>query len=107
MAYQLELTKRTEQGHKAKALREAGVVTSVVYGLQEPILTKSMYNVTEKVLAEAGYHSPVELTIDGKAQLAIVKNVSINPVNRRIINIEFQAVWTIGCLWLICICRVA
>lgn len=92
MAYQLELTKRTEQGHKAKALRAAGLVTSVVYGAGEPILTSSVYNATEKVLAEAGYHSPIELGIAGKKQLAIVKNVSVNPVNRRIINIEFQAV---------------
>lgn len=92
MAYQLELTKRTEQGHKAKALRAAGLVTSVVYGAGEPILTSSVYNATEKVLAEAGYHSPIELDIAGKKQLAIVKNVSVNPVNRRIINIEFQAV---------------
>lgn len=92
MAYQLELTKRTEQGHKAKALRAAGLVTSVVYGAGEPVLTSSAYNATEKVLAEAGYHSPIELSIDGKKQLAIVKNVSVNPVNRKIMNIEFQAV---------------
>ncbi len=92
MAYQLELTKRTEQGHKAKALRAAGLVTSVVYGAKEPVLTSSAYNATEKVVAEAGYHSPIELSIDGKKQLAIVKNVSVNPVNRRIMNIEFQAV---------------
>lgn len=92
MAYQLELNKRTEQGHKAKALREAGLVTSVVYGAGEPVLTKSVYNATEKVLNEAGYHSPIELDIDGKKQLAIVKDVNINPVNRRILNVEFQAV---------------
>lgn len=92
MAYQLELTKRTEQGHKAKALRAAGLVTSVVYGAKDPVLTSSAYNVTEKVLMEAGYHSPIELHIDGKKQLAIVKDVSINPVNRRIVNVEFQAV---------------
>lgn len=92
MAYQLELTKRTEQGHKAKALRAAGLVTSVVYGAGEPILTSSAYNATEKVLTEAGYHSPIELDIAGKKQLAIVKNVSMNPVNRRIMNVEFQAV---------------
>lgn len=92
MAYQLRLNKRTEQGHKAKALREAGLVTSVVYGGGEPVLTKSAYNATEKVLNEAGYHSPIELDIDGKKQLAIVKDVNINPVNRRILNVEFQAV---------------
>ncbi len=92
MAYQLVLNKRAEQGHKAKSLREAGLVTSVVYGAGEPVLTSSAYNETEKVLNEAGYHSPIELTIDGAKQLAIVKNVGVNPVSRRIMNVEFQAV---------------
>jgi len=92
MAYQLALNKRTEQGHQAKALRKTGVVTSVVYGADEPVLTKSIYNDTEKVLNEAGYHSPIELDIDGKKQLAIVKDVNIDPVSRRVMNVEFQAV---------------
>lgn len=92
MSITLTLNKRTEQGHKAKVLRKAGLITSVVYGAGEPVLASSAYNDTEKVLNEAGYHSPVELTIDGKKQLAIVKNVSVNPVNRRIINVEFQAI---------------
>lgn len=92
MAYQLALNKRAEQGHKVKALRAAGLVTSVVYGVNEPVLTSSTYNETEKVLNEAGYHSPIELMIDGKKQLAIVKDVNVDPVSRRILNVEFQAV---------------
>ncbi len=92
MSNQLSLNKRTEQGHKAKALREAGLIPSVVYGEGEPVLAKSSYNATEKVLNEAGYHSPIELDIDGSKQLAIVKNIGIDPVSRRIINVEFQAV---------------
>lgn len=92
MSIQLVLNKRTEQGHKAKALRAAGLVPSVVYGAGEPVLASSVYNATEKVLNEAGYHSPVELDIDGTKQLAIVKNIAVDPVSRRIINVEFQAV---------------
>lgn len=92
MANQLVLNKRTEQGHKAKALRAAGLIPSVVYGAGEPILASSVYNATDKVLSEAGYHSPIELDIDGKKQLAIVKDIAVDPVSRRIINVEFQAV---------------
>lgn len=92
MSIQLSLDKRTEQGHKAKALRAAGLIPSVIYGAGDPILASSAYNPTEKVLNQAGYHSPVELTIDGQKQLAIIKDVSVDPVSRRIINIEFQAV---------------
>lgn len=92
MANQLVLNKRTEQGHKAKTLRAAGLIPSVVYGAGEPVLASSVYNATEKVLGEAGYHSPIELDIDGNKQLAIVKNIALDPVSRRIVNVEFQAV---------------
>ncbi len=92
MSSQLVLNKRIEQGHKVKALREAGLIPSVVYGAGEPVVASSVYNATEKVLNEAGYHSPIELDIDGKKQLAIVKHIAVDPVSRRIINVEFQAV---------------
>lgn len=92
MSNQLTLESRTAQGKKLKALRAAGQIPSVVYGGNEPVLGASAYNATEKVLLEAGYHSPVELLIAGKPQLAIVKNVAVDPVSRRIMNVEFQAI---------------
>ena len=92
MSNQLSLTARTAQGKHLKSLRAAGQIPSVIYGGETPILAASAYNPTEKALLEAGYHSPIELTIDGQTQLAIVKHISIDPVNRRIMNVEFQAV---------------
>ena len=92
MSNQLSLEKRVATGKQLKALRAEGQIPSVVYGGEAPILTTSSYNLTEKVLNEAGYHSPIQLDLDGKAQLAIVKSIDIDPVSRRIINVEFQAV---------------
>lgn len=92
MSNKLTLEKRTAKGKKLKALRSAGQIPSVVYGETEPTMTASPYNETEKVLLEVGYHSPVELVIGGKNQLAIVKDVAIDPVSRRIVNVEFQAI---------------
>ncbi|MBO7657347.1 50S ribosomal protein L25 [Candidatus Saccharibacteria bacterium] len=90
--YSLTLDKRDIAGKKLKALRAEGMIPSVVYGEGEPILTSSEYVASEKVLSEAGYHSPIDLDIAGKKQLAIVKDVQLDPVTRRIINVEFQAV---------------
>lgn len=90
--YKLNLKKRELTGKKSKSLRNEGMIPSVVYGGKEPILTTSEYVETEKVLAKAGYHSPIDLDIEGKKRIAIVKNVAFNPVSRRIINIEFLAV---------------
>ena len=90
--YKLALEKREITGKKLKALRSKGLIPSVVYGGKEPVLASSEYVPTEKVLEKAGYHSPIDLDIAGKKQLAIVKDVHIDPVSRKIINIEFQAI---------------
>ena len=90
--YSLALKKRDLTGKQLKSLRAEGMIPSVVYGEGEPINTASFYVASEKVLLEAGYHSPIDLDIDGKKQLAIVKDVQLDPVSRKIVNVEFQAV---------------
>lgn len=90
--YKLTLEKREITGKKLKGLRASGMIPSVVYGGKEPVLLSSEYVATEKVLMGAGYHSPIDLDMAGKAQLAIVKDVHIDPVSRKIMNIEFQAI---------------
>ena len=90
--YKLTLEKREITGKKLKALREKGLIPSVVYGDKEPKLVASEYVATEKVLNGAGYHSAIDLEIDGKKHLAIVKDVQVDPVSRKIVNIEFQAI---------------
>ena len=89
----LSLEKRSVAGKKLAGLRASGLIPSVIYGGKgEPILAQSTYNDTEKVLRAAGYHSTIDLMIDGKAQMVIVKNIDVDPVSRKIINVEFQAV---------------
>lgn len=90
--YKLTLDKREITGKKLKSLREKGLIPSVVYGEKEPVLVASEYVATEKVLNGAGYHSAIDLEVAGKKQLAIVKDVQVDPVSRKIINIEFQAI---------------
>ncbi|MBQ3261357.1 50S ribosomal protein L25 [Candidatus Saccharibacteria bacterium] len=90
--YNLSLTVRTEAGKKALALRSEGLVPSVIYGGKKEVLAKSPYNETEKVLRLAGYHSPVDLVVDGKKTMAIVKSVQTDPVSRKIIAVSFQEI---------------
>lgn len=90
--HKLTLEKRELIGKKVKTLRAKGMIPSVVYGGKKPLLTASDYVATEKVLDIVGYHSPLDLDLDGKKQMAIVKNVAIDPVYRKIINVEFQAI---------------
>ena len=89
----LSLEKRELAGKKLAALRDAGKVPAVVYGGEpEPVMVQGEYNEIKKALGLAGYHSTLNLDIAGKKQLAIVKNVDINPVSRKLMNVEFQAV---------------
>lgn len=90
--YSLKLDKRELTGKKVKTLRDNGMIPSVVYGEGDPKMGASEYVATEKVLESAGYHSPIDLDIAGKKQLAIVKDVQLDPVSRKIVNIEFQAI---------------
>ncbi len=88
----LTLEPREATGKKAKLVRAQGKIPSVIYGGKTPILALSDYNATEKVLRSAGYHSPIDLDLKGKNILSIVKNISIDPVSRRIINVEFNEI---------------
>jgi large subunit ribosomal protein L25 len=88
----LKLQARTLTGKKVAGLRAEGLIPSVIYGEGEPILAQSVYNETEKVLLVAGYHSTIDIDIDGKKKMVIVKDVNLDPVSRKIVNIEFQAV---------------
>ena len=90
--YKLSLEKREITGKKLKDLRAKGMIPSVLYGGKEPVLLASEYVATEKILEKAGYHSPIDLDMAGKKHLAIVKDVAIDPVSRKIMNVEFQAI---------------
>ncbi|MGV9001576.1 MAG: 50S ribosomal protein L25 [Candidatus Saccharimonadaceae bacterium] len=89
----LKLDTRTQQGKKVARLREEGFVPGVVYGNGfDPILVKSEYNVIEKVVREAGKHTPVHITIDGKHRITLIKDVDRSPVKARIRHVSFHAV---------------
>lgn len=88
----LALEKRSLTGKKLKNLRADGKIPSVIYGGKEPVLAASEYVATEKALEKVGYHSPIDLEVDGKKHLAITKDIQIDPVSRKILNVEFQAI---------------
>jgi len=89
----LKLDARTQSGKKVAELRKDGIIPSVVYGgHDEPQSTQSAVVETTKVVRAAGKHSPVHLTIDGKAQLAIIKSIDIDPVKHGILHIAFHAI---------------
>ncbi len=89
----LTLDTRDVRGKKVARLRQQGLVPGVVYGVGfDPILVQSEYNVIEKVVREAGKHTPVHLTVDGKKRIALIKDIERNQVKARIQHVSFHAV---------------
>ena len=89
----LNLGTRTAEGKQVSKLRNDGFVPSVVYGgTSAPISTQSNAVETLKVVRAAGKHSPVNLTIDGKKKLAIIKAVDMDPVKHTLRHVAFHAI---------------
>lgn len=89
----LALDVRTLHGKKVKQLRKDGLVPGVIYGAStEPISVQVAYNVFEKTYRQAGTHAPLNLAVDGKKKIAMIKEVDIDPVRGEIRHISFHAV---------------
>jgi large subunit ribosomal protein L25 len=89
----LKLETRTATGKKVLKLRESGQVPSVVYGGDtDPISTQSSAVETLKVIKAAGKHSPVDLMIDGKKKLAIIKSIEMDPRKHLLMHVAFHTI---------------
>jgi len=89
----LSLNARTIHGKKVAKLRREGFVPSVVYGGQDtPIATQSPTVETLKVARAAGKHTPIDLMIDGKKKLAIIKDIDIDPVRHELRHVAFHTI---------------
>ena len=89
----LKLDLRTLQGKKVKQLRKEGIIPAVVYGPGfEPVNVQAALNVMDKVIREAGKHTPVHLTINDKKEIAMIKDVESDPVKGITRHVSFHAV---------------
>jgi len=89
----LKLDARTVTGKKVATLRKNGIVPSVVYGGDsEPISTQSAVVETTKVAHTAGLHSPIDLTVNGKKVLAIIKSIDMDPVKHVLRHVAFHTI---------------
>lgn len=89
----LALESRTATGKKVAKLRADGYVPSVVYGgTADPVSTQSLIVETTKVAHQAGKHTPVHLTIDGKKKLAIIKDIDFDPTRHTVRHVAFHAI---------------
>ncbi len=89
----LKVSERTVHGKKVKNLRHEGIVPGVVYGPGlEPVAIQVDQVLMAKVYSAAGKHAPVHITIGDKKRIAMIKDVKVDNVKRRINHVSFHAV---------------
>ena len=89
----LEVEKRQETGKSVRALRRDGFVPLNMYERgKESQALKVQYMTVDKVYKKAGRHHAVEVILDGKKHLAMIKDVAIDPVKNTILHISMHAI---------------
>jgi len=89
----LTVEERTILGKKVKQLRKQGFVPAIVYGsdMQATAVQAETVAAT-KVWRAAGKHQPVEITLGGKKQLAMIKSADVQPVKRSLRHLSLHVV---------------
>ena len=89
----LKLDKRTVEGKQVSKLRRAGIIPSVVYGGDsQPMMMQSSLAETIKVVGHVGKHTPLDLLIDGRKKLAIIKSIDHDPIRHSLRHIAFHTI---------------
>ncbi len=89
----VDLEDRKVLGKGVNHLRTAGRVPAVVHDHgKESWHVSGDYIEFVKMYQRAGKHHPLELHLDGKKHLAIIKDVDYEPVKHRIRHVVFQAI---------------
>jgi large subunit ribosomal protein L25 len=94
MSEKIKAESRTEFGKgAARRIRREDKVPAVIYGHgNDPIHVTLPGHDTMMALKHAGANALLELDIDGKTQLALTKQVQIDPIKRHLEHIDFVAV---------------
>ena len=94
MPEKIKAEKRTEFGEgAARRIRREHKVPAVVYGHgNDPIHVTLPGHDTMLALKHGGANALLELEIDGKTQLALTKQVQIDPIKRHLEHVDFVAV---------------
>jgi large subunit ribosomal protein L25 len=94
MSEKIQAETRTEFGKgAARRIRRENKVPAVIYGHgNDPIHVTLPGHDTMMALKHGGANALLELEIDGKTQLALTKQVQVDPIKRHLEHVDFVAV---------------
>lgn len=89
----VELQPRQQLRKGLGSLRATGQVPAVIHNHgKESIHVQGEATALVKVFAAAGKHHPVQVKVDGKQHLALIKDVDYEPTKHRLRHVVFQAI---------------
>ncbi len=89
----VELEKREIIGKGLVQIRKAGQVPAVIHDHgKDSIHVQGDFLKLVKTYAAAGKHHPVQLKVEGKQHLALIKDVDFDPAKHQMRHIVFQAI---------------
>lgn len=89
----ITLQNREALGKAVKQLRKDGQVPAVIHDHGKPsIHVMAAYVPLLKIYREAGKHHPINLTVDGKKYLAIIRDADFEPRKNMLRHVVFNAI---------------
>lgn len=89
----LDLQERTVVRKRLAGLRHDGLVPAVIHNHgKDSINVMGDFRQLTKVYHQAGKHHPVNLSVDGKKHLALIKGVDFGPAKHEVRHVVFQAI---------------
>lgn len=93
--YLLAAQPRTVIGKQVGQLRRSGTIPAILYGrhIETPLPLKIEEKTLNLIIAKAGRNRLITLTVDGGTpHMVLTRQVQRNPLNGRIVHVDFQAV---------------
>ena len=92
-AITLTVEPRATLGKKVKTIRREGLVPAVVYNFgKESSHVQADYQTLARVIKVAGRHHPVELTIDSKKSIVMIRKIDRDPRTAQITHVVLESV---------------
>ncbi len=90
---ELKFEKREVFGKKVAKLRKESIIPAIVYGSGiDPTPVQADERDINKVVSAAGFHTPVHITLGSKKRIAMIKDVSRDPVKGLVTHVSLHAV---------------
>jgi large subunit ribosomal protein L25 len=92
-AVKIGALRRSQKGSQAaRRTRAAGNVPGVLYGHKEEVVHLSVEAAALEALLRRGGHGLLELSVDGKAESAVIKDLQWDVFGREILHVDFARV---------------